>query len=217
MFPSALEAAMPPRNSRNWVERMMVYGMPEVSISFSWATLARKYPLSGDRSVPTMDSATWCRTPAADSAARRLRPETLSANVRETAAPPEFSVEGEQAKAARDHVVKPCPRSPSPPDGSDVQGQEAVLHRRVQEEGSCRKSTRVHGVRADRRAASARGAVLVAPRRRGAGCVSSGELAGLDAEEARSQRARRRTHSPRSWRRRSARSRGSRPRTRSCS
>jgi hypothetical protein len=24
MFPSALEAAMPPRNSRNWVERMMV-------------------------------------------------------------------------------------------------------------------------------------------------------------------------------------------------
>jgi dihydrofolate reductase len=27
MFPSALEAAMPPRNSRNWVERMMVYGL----------------------------------------------------------------------------------------------------------------------------------------------------------------------------------------------
>src|ERR1700730_11475693 len=49
--------------------------MPEVSISFSWATLARKYPLSGVRSVPTMDSATWCRTPAAASAARRLRPE----------------------------------------------------------------------------------------------------------------------------------------------
>jgi hypothetical protein len=34
MFPSALEAAMPLRNSRNWVERMIVYGMPEVSISF---------------------------------------------------------------------------------------------------------------------------------------------------------------------------------------
>src|SRR5207344_407946 len=32
-------------------------------------------PLSGVRSVPTMDSATWCRTPAAASAARRLRPE----------------------------------------------------------------------------------------------------------------------------------------------
>jgi hypothetical protein len=25
-----------------WVERMMVSGMPEISISFSWATLARK-------------------------------------------------------------------------------------------------------------------------------------------------------------------------------
>src|SRR5262252_1726969 len=49
--------------------------MPEALISFSWATLARKYPLS-DRSVPTMDSATWCRTaPAVRSAARRLRPE----------------------------------------------------------------------------------------------------------------------------------------------
>src|SRR5947207_15821758 len=48
--------------------------MPEALISFSCATLARKYPLSL-RSVPTMDSATWCRTPAAASAARRLRPE----------------------------------------------------------------------------------------------------------------------------------------------
>jgi hypothetical protein len=26
LFPSALESAMGPRNSRNWVERMMVYG-----------------------------------------------------------------------------------------------------------------------------------------------------------------------------------------------
>src|SRR5262245_20124130 len=49
--------------------------MPDALISFSWATLARKYPLSGVRSVPSMDSATWCRTPAAASAARRLRPE----------------------------------------------------------------------------------------------------------------------------------------------
>src|ERR1700740_3421915 len=49
--------------------------MPEASISFSWATLARKWPCSGVRSVRTMDSATWCRTPAAASAARRLRPE----------------------------------------------------------------------------------------------------------------------------------------------
>jgi len=37
-----LESAMPLRNSRNWVERMMVYGMPEASICFSCATLARK-------------------------------------------------------------------------------------------------------------------------------------------------------------------------------
>src|SRR5262245_33311903 len=49
--------------------------MPDALISFSWATLARKYPLSGVRSVPTMETATWCRTPAAASAARRLRPE----------------------------------------------------------------------------------------------------------------------------------------------
>src|SRR6516164_6791313 len=48
--------------------------MPEPLISFSCATLARKYPLSL-RSVPTTDSATWCRTPAAASAGRRLRPE----------------------------------------------------------------------------------------------------------------------------------------------
>ena len=42
IFPSALESAMPPRNSRNCVERMIVYGMPEVLISFSCASLARK-------------------------------------------------------------------------------------------------------------------------------------------------------------------------------
>src|SRR5215813_12320863 len=42
LFPAALESAMAPRNSMNWVERMMVYGMPEVLISFSCATLARK-------------------------------------------------------------------------------------------------------------------------------------------------------------------------------
>src|SRR5215472_9810043 len=48
--------------------------MPEALISFSWATLARKYPLSV-RSIATMDSATRCRTPAAVSAGRRLRPE----------------------------------------------------------------------------------------------------------------------------------------------
>ena len=50
-----------------------MYGTPPASISFSWATLARMYPLSGMRSAPTTDSATWCPTPAAASAARRLR------------------------------------------------------------------------------------------------------------------------------------------------
>src|SRR5688572_4399048 len=49
--------------------------MPEALMRFSWATFARKYPLSGVRSVPTMESATWCRAPSALSAARRLRPE----------------------------------------------------------------------------------------------------------------------------------------------
>jgi hypothetical protein len=39
---AALKSAMPRRNSKNWVERTMVYGIPEVLISFSWATLARK-------------------------------------------------------------------------------------------------------------------------------------------------------------------------------
>jgi hypothetical protein len=48
--------------------------MPEPLISFSWASLARKYPLSV-RSIATMESATWCRTPASAAAGRRLRPE----------------------------------------------------------------------------------------------------------------------------------------------
>jgi hypothetical protein len=59
----------------------------------------------------------------------------LSANVRETASRPKFSVEGEQATAARDDINQPSPCSPALPDGSDVQGQEAALQRRVQEEG----------------------------------------------------------------------------------
>ena len=55
--------------------------------------------------------------------------------MRETDARSKFSVEGEQAKAARDDIIEPSPRSPPLPDGSDVQGHEAALHRRVQEEG----------------------------------------------------------------------------------
>jgi hypothetical protein len=37
--------------------------------------LGAEIAIVGVRSVPTMDSATWCRPPAAASAARRLRPE----------------------------------------------------------------------------------------------------------------------------------------------
>ena len=71
--PSAPESAIPPRNSKNCVARTIEYGTPPASISFSWLTLARMYPLSGMRSAPTTDSATWCLTPAAASAASRLR------------------------------------------------------------------------------------------------------------------------------------------------
>jgi hypothetical protein len=64
-------------------------------------------------------------------AARDARgsPSALSANVCETGRRPEFSVEGEQAKAARGSIIEPSPCSPAFPDGSDVQGQEAVFHR----------------------------------------------------------------------------------------
>ena len=44
-------------------------------IASSWASLAREYPLSGNRSVPTTESATWWPTPAAVSAATMLRDE----------------------------------------------------------------------------------------------------------------------------------------------
>ena len=58
MSPSAPESAIPPRNSKNCVARTIVYDTPPASISFSWLTLARMYPLSGMRSAPTTDSAT---------------------------------------------------------------------------------------------------------------------------------------------------------------
>ena len=41
------------------VARRIVYATPEVTIPLSCATLARMYPLSGMRSAPTTDSATW--------------------------------------------------------------------------------------------------------------------------------------------------------------
>jgi hypothetical protein len=65
--------AIPPRNSKNCVARTIVNGTPPASISPSWWTLARMYPLSVMRSAPTTERATWCPTPAVFSAASRLR------------------------------------------------------------------------------------------------------------------------------------------------
>src|SRR3954453_1568855 len=59
----------------------MVYGTEPASIRLSWLTLARMYPLSGMRSAPTTDSATWCFTPAAASAANRFRVEALKNSI----------------------------------------------------------------------------------------------------------------------------------------
>jgi hypothetical protein len=58
----------------------------------------------------------------------------LSANVRETDARTKFSVEGEQAKAARERIIESSPHFPALPHGSDVQGYQAAIQRRVQEE-----------------------------------------------------------------------------------
>src|SRR6266550_887474 len=66
---------MPPTNSKNCVARTTVYGIGEALISFSWATFARKYPLAGSRSAPTIESATWWPTPVFASAASTLRVE----------------------------------------------------------------------------------------------------------------------------------------------
>src|SRR5438874_5117593 len=62
-------------NSKNCVARTIVYGIAQALISFSWATFARKYPLAGSRSVPTIESATWCATLVFASAASTLRVE----------------------------------------------------------------------------------------------------------------------------------------------
>ncbi len=57
------------------IVRAIEYGIGPDAINCSWATLARKYPLSGDRSIPTIDNATWRPTPAGACAARRFRVE----------------------------------------------------------------------------------------------------------------------------------------------
>src|ERR1019366_5301646 len=61
-----------------------------------------------------------------------------------------------------DDIIEPFPRSPALPHGSDVQGQEAAFHRRVQEEGPAGGRC-LCGVRSDRRVAPAGGVVLLAP------------------------------------------------------
>src|SRR5918995_2512611 len=83
--------------------------MPEASISFSWATLARKYPLSGIRSVPTMDTATGCRTPVTASAERRFRPE-----VSKNSSTALSSNEGELARSITTCVPAMASLRPSP-------------------------------------------------------------------------------------------------------
>ena len=72
--PNELSGRSSTRNSNNCVARTIVYGTLPPLICLSWATLARTYPLSGKRSAPTTDGATWWPTPAAASAAMRLRP-----------------------------------------------------------------------------------------------------------------------------------------------
>ena len=70
--PSVAASAMLLTNSKNWVACTIEQGMPDALTSRSCASLARKYPLSVSRSVPTTDRATWWPTPAGFSAARRL-------------------------------------------------------------------------------------------------------------------------------------------------
>src|SRR5262245_58507279 len=118
--PSAPDWAIPPRNSKNCVARTIVYGTLPPSISLSWATLARRYPLSGIRSAPTTDSATWCPTPAAASAGRRLR-----ADVSKNSSTALSSNEGEFDTSTTTWAPARAPASPSPvsvltPDEGDA-------------------------------------------------------------------------------------------------
>src|SRR5262249_5314867 len=45
--------------AQNCVACTIENGIGDSSMRFSWASFARRYPLSGSRSVPTTDSATW--------------------------------------------------------------------------------------------------------------------------------------------------------------
>src|SRR5262245_31184329 len=118
--PAAPDPAMSPRNSKNWVARTIVYGTLPDLISPSWTTFARMYPLSGRRSAPTIDRATWCRTPAAASAASRLRVDVWKNS--STAA---SSHDGEFVTSTTTFAPASTPDSPSPvrvltPDDGDA-------------------------------------------------------------------------------------------------
>jgi len=91
----------------------------------------RAYP-----SLVLADTNIWLRIQGSTSANLALSPaaRALSANVGETAAREKFSVEGEQAKAARERIIESTPQLPAVPHGSDVQGHAAAIYRRVQEE-----------------------------------------------------------------------------------
>src|SRR3954453_23537499 len=59
--------------------------------------------------MPTIDSATWWRTPAADSAARRLRPE-----ISKNSSTARSSNEGELVRSITTSAPATASRSPSP-------------------------------------------------------------------------------------------------------
>src|SRR5215469_8558241 len=97
------------RNSKNWVACTIEYGIDELLISFSCAILARKYPLSARRSVPTTDNATRCFTPASPPYLRRLRVE-----VSKKFSTAESSQEGEFDTSTSTEAPFSASASPSP-------------------------------------------------------------------------------------------------------
>src|SRR5215467_13896219 len=118
--PSAPESAIPPRNSKNCVARTIEYGTPPALIRPSWLTFARMYPLSGRRSAPTTDRATWCPTPAADSAARRLRVDLSKNSITASSAQDgEFDTSTTRSAPASDSD-RPSPVRVLTPDDGDA-------------------------------------------------------------------------------------------------
>ena len=56
--PTVIDVVIASMNSANCVARTIEYGSSDSSMSFSWATFARRYPLLGSWSEPTIDTAT---------------------------------------------------------------------------------------------------------------------------------------------------------------